>query len=255
MRGKPRHLNLAAIVVVAAVVSNARVALCNAEYDRQRSAEDQAACFDMLMDKYELLHGRSGYHDDSIRELFKEIAKIPPLCQRLNGLMDEVKHLRAEINQKDLVIESLLKSLCTLSKELCDLRSRFEASEFERRQQDRLRENENTAPTLDPRFIAPQPPSQPSEDPYRVDPTPETVPLPQPRIKPISPLRVQPVWDGRITHIRDRRDSFCPNAVLIHPGYTFQQPNGALYFGDVYRTCKKNYVLLLRPIYVVYEYR
>jgi hypothetical protein len=167
------------------------------------------------------LDGRVTDLEARLQIIAEEGAKNPELMEVV-GPLAKLISARESGNQKKAFLDQLVELACRNIQDNCELRRRIEELERWRREQ----EGGDLEPSPTP--VEPTP-----NEPVRPTPGPEYAPLP-----PVQP------WDGTLDYITDRRDSFCPYAMLVARCVNCPFPDGDVYHGDVYLTCQRRYVLL-----------
>jgi hypothetical protein len=184
-----------------------------------RNQEQLQHNFDELLRQFNQLPGEMENEPRVLELLATAIVNNPKLMDVVGPMIDLYK--ASPGNHKDEVLRKLIELACSLNNDNCELRRQVE--EFQR-------QNQEQQPT-------------PSEEPTQVMPAPVTPP-PDLGVYPPLPPPPVPVWDGTLDYIVDRREGFCPNAIVIARSVTIPCADGDVLRGDVYRTCRGNDVLL-----------
>jgi len=149
--------------------------------------------------------------------------QVEAVVTLFEGKLEEVD------NQQQYIIDFIVTFACQSQKNNCELRRRIAALEAN---QGILQHGPE--PTLAP----PQFQSADNQQPRsRQEPH---------RVLRVEPIQVEEViyWDGRVSFITDRRETFCKNAQLIAKCIDYQFADGRVYHGDVYANCDGQAVLL-----------
>ena len=198
-----------------------------AELRRQRSALQ-------FQKQLETLEGNDAYAYEKIHVILDWMAahdakdaKNDEFLANLAPLADKIRNQEHVIDEKDAFFKAFIDWACKNFQDNCELRQQFAILEA------RIAELEGRNDS----FVDPTP-----AEPTPAEPPLEPTPAPWPPEGSLVPPPL--VWDRTLDYITDRRDNFCHNAERVARCINYRFADGSVAHGDVYHTCRGNYVLL-----------
>jgi hypothetical protein len=176
--------------------------------------------FAVLDENVRSLSGKMSQDERIWRIVAEHLARNPQALSKIEGLANNARE-SGKADQKEFFLTAIVQLVCQSAEDNCALRREIQ----ELRARLHALEQQQGGPQI------PQPEPTPAPE---YQPGPEWGPPEQPRRR----------WVGPINFITDNRVTFCPRARRLAGSVYCYFADGDIYYGDVYLTCRGNYVLL-----------